>query len=104
MVHHHRLSSLLRPSGSDGIERREDTPPRRIPSDVCGSPGGTVSPRYETPQASELEGVSQARGAVPYRWGLGGGPGVCVLLDVRGAQAGRSLTCETAAESVSPVP
>ena len=39
----------------------------------------------------ELEVASQSRGAVPYCWGLGGGPGICVLLDCRGTQADHSL-------------
>ncbi len=45
----------------------------------------------------ELESASQPRGAVPYCWCLGGGHGICVLLDSRGTQTGRSLTFEKAA-------
>ena len=42
----------------------------------------------------ELEGARHRGGAVPHRWGLGSGPGVCVLLDRRGPQAGRAVRCE----------
>ena len=55
---------------------------------------GTVPINSATLATQGLEGASQSRGAVPYCWGLGGGPGICVLLDGRGTPAGRSLTCE----------
>ncbi len=45
----------------------------------------------------ELEGARQPVGAVPYCWYLGGGRGVCVLLNGHGTQVDRSLTFEKAA-------
>ena len=58
---------------------------RHRPDQQChGSPGSSA--RHQ-----RIGRVSQSRGAVPYCWGLGGGPGICVLLDCRGTHTDCTL-------------